>query len=62
MPEETRRRAFLAGGLDPTNVGEAIRRARPLGVDVSSGVERERGVKDHASIRRFVEAVRQCEA
>lgn len=62
MPEETRRRAFLAGGLDPTNVGEAIRRARPLGVDVSSGVERERGVKDLASIRRFVEAVRQCDA
>jgi phosphoribosylanthranilate isomerase len=62
LPDATRRRAFLAGGLDPTNVGEAIRRARPLGVDVSSGVERERGVKDHDLIWRFLDAVRAATA
>ncbi len=62
LPEETRRRSLLAGGLDPSNVGTAIRTARPAGVDVSSGVERERGVKDHELIRRFIEAVRAADA
>lgn len=47
----------LAGGLDPTNVGEAIATARPDAVDVSSGVERERGVKDSELIRSFCRAV-----
>ncbi|MFM7259589.1 MAG: phosphoribosylanthranilate isomerase [bacterium] len=62
LTEETRRRALLAGGLDPTNVGAAMRAARPAGVDVSSGVERTRGEKDHELIRRFVEAVREADA
>ena len=55
------RRLFLAGGLDPENVGRAIAAVRPWGVDVSSGVERERGEKDPARIRAFVRAVRQAE-
>lgn len=50
---------LLAGGLDPENVGTAIRQVRPLGVDVSSGVEME-GVKSVARITAFVYAARQA--
>ncbi|WP_418154720.1 phosphoribosylanthranilate isomerase [Actinoalloteichus caeruleus] len=52
------RRWLLAGGLRPGNVGTAVRVLRPWGVDVSSGVERERGVKDHLLIEEFVRAAR----
>jgi len=48
---------FLAGGLDPGNVGDAIDKAHPYAVDVSSGVERSRGVKDIDLIRAFCQAV-----
>lgn len=53
---------LLSGGLDPTNVGEAVRQVRPAGVDVSTGVESAPGVKDEGRIGAFVTAAREANA
>ena len=54
------RRVVLAGGLDPGNVGRAIQLLDPFGVDVSTGVEREPGLKDPRLMRAFIEAARDA--
>ena len=51
------RRVVLAGGLTPENIVPAIERVRPFGIDVSSGVERSPGVKDHERIRALFRAL-----
>ena len=53
---------ILAGGLDASNIREAVARVRPFAVDVSSGVEREAGIKDPDRLRAFVEAVAAADA
>ena len=55
--KDFKRDYFLAGGLDPESVGEAIRMLEPFAVDVSSGVETD-GIKDEKKIAEFIEAVR----
>jgi phosphoribosylanthranilate isomerase len=52
----------LSGGLNPANVIDGVMRVRPWAVDVSSGVEASKGVKDAALIRRFCDAVREADA
>ncbi len=56
------RPVVLAGGLTADNVAEAIARVHPFGIDVSSGVESAPGVKDHASLKRLFEVIRDGES
>ena len=52
----------LSGGLNPANVTDGVLRLRPWAVDVSSGVESAKGIKDAALVRRFCDAVREADA
>ena len=61
IPPSLPKALILSGGLDAGNVGEAIVRVRPAAVDVSSGVEADKGIKDVEKIHAFVSAVRAAE-
>lgn len=60
IPTEMPLPIVLSGGLTPENVGDAIRRVRPSAVDVSSGVESEKGIKDARRIAAFITGVRNA--
>lgn len=62
IPADLDRPWLLAGGLDPDNIGDAVRAVRPWGVDVAGGIELSLGIKDGLRMRRFVEAVRAADA
>ena len=61
VPHELPKPIVLSGGLDANNVGDAIRRVHPAAVDVSSGVESGKGIKDAEKMRAFVMAVHRAD-
>ena len=62
VPRHVPRPVVLSGGLNPANVIDGVLQVRPWAVDVSSGVESAKGLKDAALMRRFCEAVRQADS
>ena len=61
VPPNVGKPIVLSGGLTPANVADAIRRVRPWAVDVSSGVEAAKGIKDAAKIASFMQGVRSAD-
>ncbi len=62
IPADVPRPVVLSGGLHAGNVIQGVQQLRPWAVDVSSGVESAKGIKDAAAIRRFCDAVREADA
>jgi phosphoribosylanthranilate isomerase len=62
IPEELAPRVVLSGGLSVQNAADAVVRVRPFAVDVSSGIELAKGIKDSVKMRAFVDAVHQADA
>lgn len=62
IPENIAPRVVLSGGLSAQNATDAVQRVRPYAVDVSSGVEHDKGIKDAAKIRALIAAVRVADA
>ena len=61
MSKEIGPRVVLSGGLSAQNVAGAIAQLRPFAVDISSGVEAARGIKDAGKIHAFIQAVRKAD-
>ncbi|MBI3222931.1 MAG: N-(5'-phosphoribosyl)anthranilate isomerase, partial [Nitrosomonadales bacterium] len=61
IPEALRPRIILSGGLDDGNVAAAITQVRPYAVDVSSGVEAAKGIKDALKVMRFMHEVKRTD-
>jgi len=61
ITEELAPRVVLSGGLSAQNVADAVLNVRPYAVDVSSGIERAKGIKDGVKMRAFMNLVRQAD-
>jgi phosphoribosylanthranilate isomerase len=60
IARDEERKIIIAGGLDASNVAEAIRIAKPWGVDASSKLESTPGIKDHEKVRAFIKAAQEA--